>query len=178
MFKKLWGLNLYSVILLMINILLFSGVSCCKYWKLRTEFGNKTNRTTVIGQHKAEYNPSIVFKLLYPLKISRRFFFLIGLLIGSENLQRMKDKPRTDRPRTLRIPKVVRTVENHMQRSPLRKQKIMTTEIKNFSEFNSPTSGWAALPSKLVVRRCRVQSTIALVDLAILSFPWFFLNLA
>ena len=35
------------------------------------------------------------------------------------------------------------------------------------------TSGGEGLRSKLVDGRCRVQFAVALVDLAVLSFPWF-----
>ena len=42
----------------------------------------------------------------------------------------------------------------------------------------SLTSGDAVLRSKLVDGRCKVQSPIALVDLAVRSFPWFSPKLA
>ena len=40
-----------------------------------------------------------------------------------------------------------------------------------FTSTSRPTSGEAVLRSKLVDERCRVQFLIALVSLAILSFP-------
>ena len=46
------------------------------------------------------------------------------------------------------------------------------------SEAYRPTSGRAFLHSKLVDRRCQVQSPVALVDLPVRSFPWFFPKLA
>ena len=39
--------------------------------------------------------------------------------------------------------------------------------------FSGPSSGGAVLRINLVDVRCRVQYPVALVDLAIWSFPWF-----
>ena len=50
----------------------------------------------------------------------------------------------------------------------------LTIFSKTYSSIHScPTSGGAVLRSKLVDGMCRVQFPVALVDLAVRSFPWF-----
>ena len=47
-----------------------------------------------------------------------------------------------------------------------------------FQRLKCTTSGRAVLRSKLVDGKCQVQSPVALVDLAVRSFPWFSPKLA
>ena len=55
---------------------------------------------------------------------------------------------------------------------------VVYMQTQMFSDSYSPTSGRAVLRSKLVDGRCRVQFPIALADLAVWNFPWFFPKLA
>ena len=59
------------------------------------------------------------------------------------------------------------------EKSLLGKISIKLLKIKLFNSKKAPPVEQAVMPSKLVDGRCRVQSPVALVDLAVRSFLWF-----
>ncbi len=46
----------------------------------------------------------------------------------------MKDRPRSDHPHDIRAWKRIHAVRERIRRNPLRKQKVMSQDMNNFSE--------------------------------------------
>ncbi|CAH1968545.1 unnamed protein product [Acanthoscelides obtectus] len=92
------------------------------------EWGKAENRIAVIALHKCNHSASQIFELLRGLQISRKFV--------SRTIQRynetssVDDRPRSGRPRQVRTPAAIKAVKARIQRNPLRKQKILSREMK------------------------------------------------
>ena len=92
------------------------------------EWGDKENRIAVIALYKVGKNPSEIFKILKPLGISRMFVY--RAINRYRDTSTVTDQQRSGRPRTVRTPQKVKAVEARIRRNPLRKQKIMSREMR------------------------------------------------
>jgi len=99
---------------------LFSFVSC----RVKMEWGKKENRIAVLTLHKCGDPPTTIFKLLWKLNITQKFIYRT-IQRYNETLF-IEDKPRTDRPRSVRTPAVIKA---RIARNPIRKQKLMTLQL-------------------------------------------------
>lgn len=92
------------------------------------EWSDKENRIAVIALYKCKMEKSNIFKMLRPLGISRMFVYRCIKLF--EETGGIKDRKRSGRPRTVRTPQAIKAVKARIARNPLRKQKIMSREMK------------------------------------------------
>lgn len=92
------------------------------------EWGDVENRIAVIALHKCGYERGDIFKMLQPLQISRMFVYRAVKLF--EDTGGVRDRQRSGRPRVVRTPQAIKAVEARIRRKPLRKQKILSREMK------------------------------------------------
>ena len=95
---------------------------------INMDWGIKENRTAVIALYKCNKSPSDIFKILKPLKISKKFVH--RAIKRYRQLSSLDDRPRSGRPRISRTPAVIKAVGARIRRNPRRKQKIMAREMK------------------------------------------------
>lgn len=92
------------------------------------DWGDKENRIAVIALHKVGMQPSDIFKTLHTLGISRMFVY--RAIERFNDTSGVSDRERSGRPRTTRTPQAVKAVRERIRRNPLRKQKILSREMK------------------------------------------------
>lgn len=92
------------------------------------EWGDKENRIAVIALHKVGMEPNAIFKTLHTLGISKIFVF--RAINRYNETSSVCDRKRSGRPRSVRTKKVVKAVRERIRRNPVRKQKILSREMK------------------------------------------------
>lgn len=92
------------------------------------EWGVKENRIAVIALHKVGMEPSVIFQTLQKLGISRMFVY--RTINRYNNTSSVEDQKRSGRPRAVRTTKAVNAVKARIRRNPIRKQKILSREMK------------------------------------------------
>lgn len=92
------------------------------------EWGKKENRIAVIALHRCDKSATEIFNLLKPLKITKKFIY--RTVKRYTDISSVDDKARSGRPREIRTPAVIKAVAARIRRNPLRKQKIMSREMK------------------------------------------------
>ncbi|KAL1463846.1 hypothetical protein WDU94_015547 [Cyamophila willieti] len=92
------------------------------------EWGVKENRIAVIALHKCNKSASEIFNLLQGLQISRKFVF--RTIKRYNEMSSVDDRPRSGRPREVRKRSVIKAVRSRIRRNPLRKQNILSREMK------------------------------------------------
>lgn len=88
----------------------------------------KENRVAVIALHKCKKTPVEIFNLLQSLGISMKFVY--RTIKRFSEMSSVNDRPRSGRPRDSRTPAVIKAVAERIRRNPLRKQKILSREMK------------------------------------------------
>jgi hypothetical protein len=91
-------------------------------------WGIKENRIVVIGLLKCHKEPTEILKILKPLKLTKNFIY--RTINRYNETSSVEDKSRSGRPRTSRTPSAIKAVAERIRRNPLRKQKIMSLEMK------------------------------------------------
>ena len=92
------------------------------------EWGDKENRIAVIALHKVGMEPNAIFKTLHTLGISKMFVY--RAINRCNETSSVCDRKRSGRPRSVRTKKVVKAVRERIRRNPVRKQKILSREMK------------------------------------------------
>jgi transposase len=92
------------------------------------EWGDKENRIAVIALHKVGMEPNAIFKTLHTLGISKMFVY--RAINRYNETSSVCDRKRSGRPRSVRTKKVVKAVRERIRRNPVRKQKILSREMK------------------------------------------------
>lgn len=92
------------------------------------EWGSIENRVVIIGLLKCGKERGEIFRILRPLKVTRCFVYRTVDLF--EETGGIIDRPKSGRPRSVRTPAAVKAVKMRIQRKPLRKQKILSREMK------------------------------------------------
>lgn len=92
------------------------------------EWGDIENRVVVVGLHKCNMEKGEIFRILRPLGITRNFVYRTVKLF--EDTGGVRDRQRSGRPRTVRTPSAIKAVQSRIRRKPLRKQKILSREMK------------------------------------------------
>jgi transposase len=92
------------------------------------DWGVKENRIAVIALYKVGMEPSHIFETLKKLEISRMFVYrTIQRYTGTSSID---DSKRSGRPRSVRTIQAVNAVRARIRRNPIRKQKILSREMK------------------------------------------------
>lgn len=92
------------------------------------EWNDYHTRVTVIGLFKARKTAKQIVTLLAPLKVGERFVY--------RTIQRytttgdVVDRSRPGRPRSVRVKKTIEAVRSRINRNALRKQKLISREMK------------------------------------------------
>ncbi|XP_045456525.1 uncharacterized protein LOC123666478 [Melitaea cinxia] len=93
------------------------------------ELGVKENRVAVnAALHKVGMEPSIIFQTLQKLGISRMFVYRTNNRYSITSS--VEDQKRSGRPRVVRTTKAVNAVKARIRRNPIKKQKILSREMK------------------------------------------------
>lgn len=92
------------------------------------EWGDKENRIAVIALHKVGMEPNAIFKTLHTLGISQMFVY--RAINRYNETSSVCDRKRSGRPRSVRTKKLVKAVRERIRRNPVRKQKILSREMK------------------------------------------------
>lgn len=92
------------------------------------EWSEYHNRVTIIGLHKAGKSVNEIRALLKPLKIGERLIYRTISRYGETG--DVCDRQRSGRTRTVRTKKAIEAVRSRVNRKPLRKQKILSREMK------------------------------------------------
>ena len=100
------------------------------------EWGDKENRIAVIALHKVGMELNAIFKTLHTLGISQMFVYRAinrynetSSVCDRKRSNQIKSF-RSSRPRSVRTKKVVKAVRERIRRNPVRKQKILSREMK------------------------------------------------
>jgi len=91
------------------------------------ECGFKENSVAVIVLHKWGKSDAQIFKLLKPLKISRKYAY--RAIKPYKELWGVGDRARLGRPRCVRTKAATKIVRKRIRRNPLRKQNFLSREI-------------------------------------------------
>lgn len=92
------------------------------------EWGPKENRIAIIALYKCNKTPVDIFNLLKLLGITQKFVY--RTIKRFTEMSSIDDRPRSGRPRNSRTPAAIKAVAERIRRNPLRKQKIMSREMK------------------------------------------------
>lgn len=92
------------------------------------EWGIKENRIAVIALHKVGMEVSTIYDTLKKLNISRMFVF--RTIKRFTETGSIEDRERSGRPRTVRTKNAINAVSARIRRNPIRKQKILSREMK------------------------------------------------
>ncbi|KAA5578489.1 helix-turn-helix domain-containing protein, partial [Acinetobacter baumannii] len=88
----------------------------------------KENRIAVIALHKVGMDPSVIFQTFQKLGIS--LIFVYRTINRYNNTSSVEDHKRSGRPRAVRTTKADNAVKARIRRNPIRKQKILSPEMK------------------------------------------------
>lgn len=88
----------------------------------------KEIRVAVIALHKCNKKPVEIFNLLRTLGITTKFVY--RTIKRFSEMSSIDDRPRSGRPRDSRTPAAIKAVGERIRRNPLRKQKILSREMK------------------------------------------------
>jgi len=87
----------------------------------------ESNRSAVAKLLLAGHSAGAIFKMLEPSGISRRFVYRTIKRISETGS--IKDRKRTDRPRTVRTSRLKRVVSDQICRNPRRSMRKMAAEL-------------------------------------------------
>lgn len=92
------------------------------------EWGTKENRIAVIALYKVGKEPADIFDTLKKLGISRMFVY--RTIQRYTETMSVDDRERSGRPRSIRTNQAVNAVKARIRRNPIRKQKILSREMR------------------------------------------------